>query len=137
MEAIAAMKKSITVRDWDAEGYIKEYVPTLPEKTLVYCDPPYFHKADRLYLNHYKPANHEHLAKVIQGQLKRKWIVSYDSAPEILAHYAKRKSFTYELQYNTAKAYKGSELFVFSDKLKVPVKSATPFINRGLQALSP
>jgi DNA adenine methylase len=64
----------------------------------------------------------------------RKWIVSYDSAPEILGHYAKRKSFTYELQYNAAKAYKGSELFIFSDKLKVPKTSTTPFIARGLQS---
>jgi hypothetical protein len=34
------MKKSITVKDWDAEGFITEYVSELPEKTLVYCDPP-------------------------------------------------------------------------------------------------
>jgi DNA adenine methylase len=135
VEAIAALKKSITVKDWDAEGYIKEYVSELPEKTLVYCDPPYFHKADRLYLNHYKPEDHQRLAKVIQRKLKRNWIVSYDSAPEIIAHYAKRKSFTYELQYNAAKAYKGAELFVFSDELKIPEKSATPFIDRGLHSL--
>jgi DNA adenine methylase len=134
VEAIAAMKKSITVKDWDAEGFITEYVSKLPDKTLVYCDPPYFHKADRLYLNHYQPADHSRLAEVIQGKLKKPWIVSYDAAPEIIKGYVKRTSFTYQLQYNAGKAYKGSELFVFSDDLQVPKSSSTGFIQDGLTA---
>jgi DNA adenine methylase len=96
---------------------------------------PYFHKADRLYLNHYKAADHLRLAKVIQTKLRRNWIVSYDSAPEIVREYSKRKSFTYQLQYNAGKAYKGSELFVFSDTLKVPETSSTTFIQQGLCSL--
>ena len=136
IEAIASMRDSITVKNWDAEAFISDYVPKLPKRTLVYCDPPYFRKADRLYLNHYQPKDHVRLAKVIQTKLKRNWIVSYDSAPEIIAEYSKRKSFTYQLQYNAGKAYKGSELFVFSDGLSVPEYSTTPFINLGLVSLN-
>jgi hypothetical protein len=39
IEAIASMKTSITVKDWDAEAFITGYVAKLPAKTLVYCDP--------------------------------------------------------------------------------------------------
>lgn len=134
IEALASVKSSITVKNWDAEAFITDYVRDLPAKTLVYCDPPYFHKAERLYLNHYKPEDHIRLAKVIQTRLKRRWIVSYDAAPEIIKEYGLRKSFTYQLQYNAAKAYKGSEFFIFSDRLTVPKQSATPFINAGLLA---
>lgn len=46
IEIIAEKRNLITVKNWDAEKYIKEYIPQLPRKTLVYCDPPYFHKSE-------------------------------------------------------------------------------------------
>ncbi len=51
----------------------------LPQETLVYCDPPYFERAERLYLSVYNKADHVRLAKFVQGKLKRPWVVSYDS----------------------------------------------------------
>lgn len=132
VEAIALRRDSITIKNLDAEKFITEYLPTLPSKTLVYCDPPYYHKADRLYLNHYKPKDHSRIAKTIQKEIKVPWVVSYDSAPEILEAYSRRKSFTYQLQYNAAKAYQGSEVFFFSPRLKIPKKSSVPCIQRAL-----
>lgn len=134
IEAIALRKKSITVKNLDAERFISEHIPKLPEKSLVYCDPPYFHKAQRLYLNHYKPADHQHIAQVIQ-KITRPWVVSYDNAPEILEYYSDRRSFLYDLQYNAAKAYKGTEAFFFSDGLMLPLKSSISSISVALQAL--
>ena len=133
IEAIAAKRKSITVKNMDAEKFILGYLPQLPEKSLVYCDPPYFHKASRLYLNHYKPKDHAQIAKVIQKSVGHHWIVSYDGAPEILKCYAERRSFLYDLQYNAAKAYKGREVFFFSDELKIPKTSTLPNIAAALQ----
>src|SRR5690348_17358853 len=51
------------------------------------------------------------------SKLKCPWLVSYDSCPEILRHYSKRKSFRYDLQYNASSAYKGTEVFIASDNL--------------------
>lgn len=136
IEAIALMKKSITLKKWDAERFIREYIPKLPKKTLVYCDPPYFHKADRLYRNHYGPEDHARIARVIQREIKHHWVVSYDNAPEILKHYAHRKSFLYGLQYNAAIAYKGTEAFFFSDRVKLPLRSSISFIDRPLKKLA-
>lgn len=134
IETIAGKRRSISIRNWDAERFITKYVPRLPQNALVYCDPPYFHKADRLYPNHYGPEDHARIAAVIQHSLNRHWVVSYDAAREILQHYNRRRSFIYALQYNAAKAYKGSEVFIFSDALKLPETSAVPAIHAALLA---
>ena len=137
VEAIAAKKRAITIRNWDAEKFILEYIPKLPRKTLVYCDPPYYQKSDRLYQNHYRPEDHARIATIIQQRLKRPWLVSYDCAPAILRYYSRRRLFFYNLQYNAANAYKGGEVFVFSDLLKVPAKSVVACVNDALKRAPP
>lgn len=133
IEAIAARRKSITLRNWDAEKFVLEHVPNLPADTLVYCDPPYYGPTSRLYLNRYKGEDHARVAAVIQQQLPRSWVVSYDSVPEIRELYQERRSFLYQLQYNASRVYKGQEIFVFSDDLIVPLKSSLPYVDVALQ----
>jgi DNA adenine methylase len=135
VEAIANKRRAITVKNMDAEVYLKQHVSSLPKNTLVYCDPPYFHKANRLYLNHYEPDDHAYIAQVIQKHLRRPWIVSYDNAHEIVDAYSKRRRFSYSLQYNAGTVYKGTEVFFFSDNLKVPDESAVACINKALARL--
>lgn len=134
IEAIALKRNSITLKNWDAEIFILEHLPKLPANSLVYCDPPYFQKADRLYLNHYKAEDHSRIARVIQRKIKLSWLVSYDIAPEILKCYARRKSLAFDLQYNAAKAYVGTEIFIFSPKLKIPFGSVVPSIDKALKS---
>lgn len=131
VENIARHRKAIHLRNWDAERFIIEYLPRLPKSSLVYCDPPYFEKADRLYLNHYKPEDHRRIAKIIQ-KMKLPWMVSYDAAPEILGCYPRRRAFIYGLQYNASKAYVGTEVFFFSDKLKLAKTSSVRAIDTVL-----
>jgi len=135
IEAIANLRRRVVVKNMDARAFLKEHVATLPEKTLVYCDPPYFHKAERLYLNHYDPEDHAKVATVIQRSVRKPWIVSYDNAREIIAHYKKRRRFTYSLQYNAGKAYKGREVFFFSDALAIPEQSEVDCVNVAISRL--
>lgn len=137
IEAIGVRADAITLRNWDAERFITEHISTTPVDTFVYCDPPYFEKASGLYLNHYKPGDHERIAQVIQEELPRRWVVSYDNAVEILNHYSERESFLYDLQYNAARVYQGKEVFIFSDDLEVPASSCLPFIDRALGNIQP
>ena len=102
----------------------------------MYCDPPYFNKADRLYLNHYVAKDHKRIAKVIQTRLCRPWLVSYDNTPEIQAFYGKQRTITYSLQYNAAKAYLGTEVFFFSPELNIPVSSSIQRIAEALKQVS-
>jgi DNA adenine methylase len=132
IELIASRRKSISVKNCDAQVYLPKYVHALPQPTLVYCDPPYFSKAERLYLNHFRPADHLRLAQVIQKKVKHHWMVSYDAAPEVIQHYTGRRYFLYDLQYNAATAYKGREVFFLSDNLKLPARSAVKSIDIAL-----
>jgi DNA adenine methylase len=132
VEAIAKRGGDISVRNLDAEVYIEEYLPHLPTNTLVYFDPPYFRKADRLYENHYVEADHANIARAIQINVSLPWMVSYDSGPEIAAFYRKRRQFVYDLQYNAAAAYKGKELIIVSDQLELPKTSELPSVNLAI-----
>jgi DNA adenine methylase len=132
IENVASRKDSITLRNWDAEKFMLEHIPNLPADTLVYCDPPYFGLKSRLYLNQYKADDHARVAKIIQNNLLRNWVVSYDSTPEILEYYRNRRSFFYYLQYNASGVYKGQEVFIFSDGLEIPKKSSLSYINDAI-----
>jgi DNA adenine methylase len=135
IEAVASRGDSISVTNFDAERYIQEYIPELPDNTLVYCDPPYFEKSSGLYLNRYKRDDHARIAGVIQDRLPRKWVVSYDNAEEILNYYGLRRTFVYDLQYNASRVYKGKEVFIFSDDMTVPASSSLPYINDSIANL--
>lgn len=137
IEVIASKAKEISLCNWDAERFIKEYLPRVPDNALIYLDPPYFKKADRLYMNHYSPDDHERIAKVIQLKVKHKWIVSYDNAPEIAKYYLMRRSFEYDLQYNASKAYMGKELIIVSDDLIVPASSNVLGVDTALRKVAP
>jgi DNA adenine methylase len=132
IEAIALFRSKIRVSNLDAEDFIRLKVPKLNETALVYCDPPYFEKAERLYLNIYKPDDHFRIAKTIQENLVRPWLVSYDHAPQITEAYRNRRHFRYDLQYSAGPVHKGSEVFFLSDDLKLPSKSSVPCIDAAL-----
>jgi DNA adenine methylase len=135
VETIAIFKDKISITNFDAEYYIRNYIPNLPSNTLVYLDPPYYGAGDELYLNSYEKGDHARLAKVIQKEIKHKWVLSYDGVPEILSLYTERNHFLYDLQYSVERVYKGKEVFVFCDKLKLPVQCALAAIAVGIKNL--
>jgi DNA adenine methylase len=135
IEVIAALKRHITVTNLDAEAFIDQRVNRMSPSTLVYCDPPYFARAKRLYLNIYQPEDHVRLAQTIQTELRRHWLVSYDAHATIASLYRKRRQFRYALQYSAMRAYEGSELFIFSDSLRMPRTSSLPYVAKALGRL--
>ncbi len=135
VEAIIEYASQIVVSNQDAEQFLLGRVNTLSAETIVYCDPPYYARAARLYLDHYDPDDHVRLAGVIQSRLERPWLVSYDGHPEILRLYSQRRRFLYSLQYSAIRAYAGSEIFVFSDDLNIPRTSDVPYIASALEEL--
>jgi DNA adenine methylase len=135
IEAIARFKDNIFLTNFDAEYYIQNYILNLPKNTLVYLDPPYYEKGSELYLNAYKKTDHARISKVIQSELQHNWVLSYDGVPDIISLYKKRRHFLYELHYSAAKSYKGKEIFVFADKLKLPRECSLKHIDIGLNNL--
>lgn len=135
IEAVAKRRSQIRLSNLDAEEFLRHGVNAFAPETIVYCDPPYYQRSKRLYLNWYSPADHIRLARVIQRHVRRRWVVSYDGHPDILALYRKRRAFQYALQYSAIRSYSGTEVFVFSDDLEIPKTSALPYIADGLRRL--
>jgi DNA adenine methylase len=129
IEMIALNADAISISNLDAEQYIRENTIYLPNNTLIYFDPPYYEKASGLYLDFYHKDDHARIATVIQSEVRQKWVLSYDNAPQILSLYNQRRSFTYDLQYNASRVYKGKEVFVFCDSLNLPTKSSLSYID--------
>lgn len=132
IEAIASKADKISLYNLDAETFIVQKIPALPINSLIYCDPPYFEKSSKLYLNKYQKEDHERIAQVIQEKLHRKWVLSYDSAPQLVEYYGDRRSFIYDLQYNASRVYKGKEVFIFSDDLLIPSNSSLAYIDNSI-----
>jgi DNA adenine methylase len=69
-------------------------IETLPEEQknncLIYLDPPFFHKADRLYRHYFKEADHEALAERL-STLQVPWLLSYDYCTEALSLFRRHK----------------------------------------------
>lgn len=135
IESIGYLNKQIFISNLDAEDYIKEYLPKLPDNCLIYLDPPYFNKGSELYLNSYRKSDHARLAEVIQNEIKQKWVLSYDGVPEILNLYASKRHFLYDLQYSAANVYKGEEVFVFCNDINLPKSCSLKHVNVGLNNL--
>ena len=120
VQRIALYKSRIKLYNLDASSFIKEIVPKLPRKSLVYLDPPYYVKGGGLYEHHYKHADHVKVAKLVKSRIKRPWIVSYDYTPEISDMYSDCRSITYGISYSAQDRYQGAEVMFFSDKLIIP-----------------
>ena len=120
IETISEYSDQITVLGLDARHLLKHVLPRYDVKnTLVYIDPPYYVKGKLLYLNSYTHENHMELRKTV-SELKHKWILSYDDAPDIRAIYKGLVSQTFELNYSSYEARKGSEVFYKRRNLKFP-----------------
>ncbi|MCB0707452.1 MAG: DNA adenine methylase [Saprospiraceae bacterium] len=117
---IANFRDRISIRNLDAVDLIKDLTKTLPKKSLIFFDPPYFVKGQGLYLNHYSPKDHEAVAKAITKLKKLNWIVTYDNVPEIKSLYSKYRQQNYTLNYSASTPSKGQEVMMFSNSLKIP-----------------
>lgn len=120
IETIAAYSNRIHVSNKDAEVFLKATVSSLPDKSLIFLDPPYFEQGQSLYENHYQPKDHIRLAGAVRKKLQRNWIISYDNHPQIRTAYRGCRKLVYSLPYSAARKYEGSEVMFFSDGLAVP-----------------
>lgn len=120
IEKIGRHASKIRLYNLDAADLITGVLPSLPQRSLVYLDPPYYVKGQGLYENHYQHDDHAVIAQLVKKKIKLPWIVSYDHTPEILGFYAECRSIVYGLNYSAASRYEGSEAMFFSDKLIVP-----------------
>lgn len=115
---IARYRDRITVTGLDTADYISDVLPSV-DAPFVYLDPPYYVKGEGLYQNFYAHADHRRIAGLVE-RMDVPWLVSYDSAPEILEMYAGFPSISYDLNYSAQRRHRGEESMFFNLELALP-----------------
>lgn len=119
IELIARHKNRIQVHNKDAAELIQTISLNNKGKTIFYFDPPYYHKGDLLYTNHYTHSDHSYMSECIQN-LDCPWIVTYDDTPIIAELYAGYPSLRFSMTYSAnLERIKGAEM-MFYQGLKLP-----------------
>jgi len=125
IQKIARYGSRISIYNQDAAEFIQNVLPTLPARALVYLDPPYYVKGQGLYEDFYNHEDHLAISRLVKT-IQQHWIVSYDSAEQILGMYDGYRKIAYDLSYSAGDRYKGAEVMFFSSSLSVPpIKSPT------------
>ncbi len=121
IEAIAKMKRKISLTRKDGVEFLRAGRMRWPKKTLIYCDPPYYVKGRQLYYDFYQHEDHERVARFVKQEVtQQKWIVSYDDVEPIRDLYAEYRRVVYRVGYSARSAREGSEVMFFCDDLQVP-----------------
>jgi DNA adenine methylase len=116
---IARYADRIRVSNLDALEFLSQVAPSLPSRTLVYLDPPYYVKGRRrLYANFYEPEDHAAIADLL-STARFRWLVSYDNVADIRTLYKGYRRMSYELRYTAAERQSGAEVMFFSPGLMV------------------
>lgn len=119
IKKISLYRHRIHIYNLDALDFVDKVEAELPENSLIYLDPPYYNKGQRLYDNHYSRGDHAKVARIV-SRLKHKWIVTYDKVPEICDLYKDYRQSTYGLQYSAQASRIGSEVMIYSDGVLAP-----------------
>lgn len=120
MRKIIENKDRIHLYNKDVESFIKNYLYKYGENTFVYFDPPYYNKGKQLYLNFFDYTDHERIGNIIKNSVQCKWIITYDSVPEIFEIYKEFPIRTIDLNYSVAVKRKASEFIIFKTKSMIP-----------------
>ena len=118
IERIKKYDNNISIHGLDAIKFLDYCNIYLPEKSLLFIDPPYFEKGSSLYTNYYGENDHIILEKHI-NKLKKPWILTYDNNTVIRNLYTKNKQEFFSLRYSASKKYLGQEVLIAANNMKL------------------
>lgn len=100
---LGAVKHRIKLTREDALTFLSRSAARLPiEKTFFFVDPPYVTAGGRLYLNAMSESKHIALSDMLQDNMLKHWVLTYDDHPLVRSLYSEQNlkdlSVTYSLQ---------------------------------------
>ncbi len=121
IKLVASKKRNIRLYKKDAIKLVEKVQKESTDNNVIfYFDPPYFLKANSLYLNHYKPEDHQKVSEIITSIRDIKWVVSYDNVSEIRKLYRNFQKKEFEFYHTAYEVREGKEILFFSSQLKIP-----------------
>lgn len=118
---ISKYGSDIEIHNDDAIDLIDKIQLTATNKgTIFYFDPPYYLKADQLYMNHYMDEHHKGVSDKIKSINNVHWIVSYDDNINIEKLYSDLPTKKYSFNHSAGISKSGKEIMFFSHNLKQP-----------------
>ena len=131
---VARYRSRIHLSGVDAHEFL-DRCNSLPPRSLLFIDPPYFNKGAGLYTNFYRTADHKALASRI-SQVKTPWVVTYDNVSEIREMYARQRQYTFDLRYSLNLKRTGQELLITSDAIELPPEASRRQLDRLPRAMA-
>tara|TARA_R110002072_G_scaffold38314_4_gene110893 strand:+ start:4928 stop:5812 length:885 start_codon:yes stop_codon:yes gene_type:complete len=116
---IAKYRSRIHLSQDDALVFLANMDRSLPQRSFIALDPPYYHKGASLYTSFYSPSDHADVADAILA-IDRPWILTYDDVPQVRALYRSRRQYSFDIRYSVQTKRTGTELLVVSKGLIVP-----------------
>lgn len=90
-------------------------------RSIVYLDPPYHVKGQRLYPRFFRDSDHRKLANFLHQDARFRWLISYDDSSLIHSIYAGRKNVLF-MNYVMHKIRIGRELVIGSNDCELPMQ---------------
>ena len=120
--ALGRMRDRIHVSNLDALDFLRSKLPrgNARKRVLVYLDPPYVNKGQRLYLNSYEARDHTSLARYITRQTQLPWIMSYDDTDLVRHLYEAHQLGTLPIRYSLQEKRSARELLIAPNHLYLP-----------------
>lgn len=118
IQRIGRYRSVVHLSNEDANLCLARWDKTLPARSLINIDPPYYDKGSELYINHFRPEDHATLSRLVL-RLKHRWMMTYDAVPQIERLYAGCQTYKLELLYSAQTKRMGSELFIASRTFQV------------------
>lgn len=122
VSAISKLRDRIFVNNLDAVEFLKEKLPkgNGRKNALVYLDPPYVVKGQRLYMNAYEPGDHGAIAKYICAQKLLPWVMSYDDADLVRKLYSSEQIALLPINYSLQEKRSANELVIAPHRIRLP-----------------
>jgi DNA adenine methylase len=118
IQQIADRGDAVHVSNLDAIKFLNNYEHLFGPRALIYLDPPYYNKGQKLYVNFYTHDNHVQLKEYISN-MNGNWIVTYDDTEAISNLYSDCNKINLAINYFAAEKRKGAELLFYSPQLIV------------------
>jgi DNA adenine methylase len=121
--ALGRIRDRIHISNEDAMVFLKSRLPRGRGRgrVIVFLDPPYVNKGQRLYLNSYAARDHVALANYMNSQKVLPWVMTYDDTDLIRQLYSSQRVFPMPIRYSLNQKVKASELLIAPARLHLPI----------------